>query len=99
MTVDPFSQPVNPVNRQLSPEQEAQRRAILEIRNQLNQKILAIFNSPEGDALLDMWDDIYVRQAVIIEGAPPEANAAREGRNAFIRTIRAVVNRARGENK
>jgi len=92
--IDPLQQPVNPSNQQKVNEEY--KKAMLDLQRTHDQKLLALFNSPEGDAVLEMWDDFYLRQAVIIPGAPAGTDEMREGRNAFIRTIRATVNRARG---
>lgn len=92
---EPLQQPVNPFTANNQTQAQIQK-AIEEIQMQLDQKILAVFNSPEGDALLDMWDDVFVRQSVVIVGAQPGENEMREGRNSFIRKIRQTVNRARG---
>ncbi len=92
---EPLQQPVNPFTANNS-EQMKRQQAIEAIQLQLDQKALAVFNSPEGDALLDMWDDVFIRQPVIIVGSQPGENEMREGRNTFIRKIRQTVNRARG---
>jgi hypothetical protein len=92
---EPLHQSVNPytANEQFKKNMQ---EAVNAINLMADQKILAVFNSPEGDALLDIWDDIYVRQAVILPKGLPGENEMREGRNAFIRHIRMIVNRARG---
>jgi len=95
--MNPINQPVNPNPHAKSTEQEAHAKAMEAIQMAHRQKILAIFNSPEGDMLLDMWDDIFVRQPVIKCGDVDGRNEMREGRNDFIRMIRACVNTARGE--
>lgn len=91
---EPFAQPVDPMSLG-SKQNEEYKKAIRDMQLALDQKTLAVFNSPEGDALLEMWDDYFIRQGVIILGAPAGENEMREGRNQFIRRIRAVVNRAR----
>ena len=93
--MDPLQQPVNP-NTAHNEAQAKMLKAIEDLQMQLDQRILAVFNGPEGDALLDMWDDVFVRQPVVIVGAHEGENEMREGRNAFIRKIRQTVNRARG---
>lgn len=87
----PFNQPVDPFSH-LSPEQ---KKAMFDLNQTLDNATLALFNSPEGDRLLDLWDDHYVRQPVIWLGSPPGSDQMREGRNAFIRAIREKVNKAR----
>lgn len=91
---DPLNQPINPFTAHQSKEEY--NKALEEIYLALEQKTLAVFNSTEGDALLDMWDDFFLRQPVIILNSVAGENEMREGRNSFIRKIRATVNRARG---
>lgn len=95
MNIDPFKQPVNPMgNRKLNEEQE---KIIRDLQLEHDQKLLSVFNSTEGDALLDAWDDFYVRQPVFVNGNNGAwTTEMREGRNAFIRAIRAKVNTSRG---
>jgi hypothetical protein len=91
---DPFARPVNPMHSQMSPEQ---REEIQKIQVAIDHKVLAVFNSPEGDVLLDAWDDIFTRQQVWVPNAPEGFAAFREGQNDLVRKIRATVNRARGQ--
>lgn len=89
-----LNQPVNPFSH-LSPEQQdAVKKAVNELKVKLDQAVLAVFNSAEGMHLLDMWDDYYIRQPVIMLGATELENHMREGRNTFIRALRETVNRA-----
>tara|TARA_R110000868_G_scaffold56650_5_gene175196 strand:- start:967 stop:1257 length:291 start_codon:yes stop_codon:yes gene_type:complete len=95
--MNPISQPVNPNPNARSEEQTQHAKAMEAIQLAHRQKILAVFNSAEGDMLLDMWDDIFVRQPVIKCGDTEGRNEMREGRNDFVRMIRSCVNTARGE--
>lgn len=93
---NPLNQPLDPFSS-MSPQQKKEyMNAVNELKLKLDQAVLSVFNSTEGEHLLELWDDHFVRQPVIMLGAPDQANAMREGRNAFIRTIRETVNRARG---
>jgi hypothetical protein len=91
--MDPISQPINPYANQMS---QQQKKAMDDLQQIIDQKVLAVFNSPEGDALLDAWDDIYLRQPVFVLGAPEGYAQMREGENNIVRKIRKTVNRARG---
>lgn len=90
-----MDQAINP-DPQHKAQQDDHKKALEEIRNNHRNKVLAVFNSPEGDMLLDMWDDLFVRQAVVRPGDAEGRDAMREGRNDFIRMIRAFVQSARG---
>jgi len=87
----PFAQPVDPFAH-LTPEQ---KKAMFDLGQQLDQALLAVFNGPEADRLLDLWDDHYVRQPVIWLNSPSVSDQMREGRNDFIRRIREKVNKAK----
>lgn len=90
--MDPLDKPIDPTANK---RDAIYQKALEAIQQAHHQKILAVFQSPEGDALLDCWDDMYVRQPVVRLNDKPGANEMREGVNGFIRMIRAVVNRSR----
>ena len=94
--VNPLQQPVNPYSGLTKEQEEEYKKAVQELNHNHEQAILHVFNSAEGDRLLDKWDDHFLRQRVIVAGSTEVENHMREGRNEFIRYIRQVVNRARG---
>jgi len=93
---NPLHQPVNPFCGLTNEQVEEYKKAVHELQLSLEQAILHVFNSAEGDRLLGLWDDHCLRQPVIVIGSSEAENNMREGRNTFIRGIRQIVNRARG---
>lgn len=91
---EPFSQPVNPMTANTNANKDY-AKIMRDLQLEHDQKLLNVFNSVHGDLLLDLWDDFYVRQPVVIPGTQPGEDSMREGRNSFIRKIRTTVKRAR----
>lgn len=87
---NPFSKPVNAFTA-LDINMPAIQQ---EMHASLKNKIIAVFANPMGLDLLDYLDDMYLRQSVVVLGAPKGYAAMREGENKFIRMIRRIVNEA-----
>lgn len=87
---NPFSKPVNAFTA-LDINVASTHK---ELHESLKNKIISVFANPMGLDLLDYLDDMYLRQPVVVPGAPKEYAAMREGENKFIRMIRRIVNEA-----
>lgn len=62
------------------------------IENQLRALILEVFNNELGGKLLDLWDDVYIRQATWGPGAPEGLAQFRAGQNNIVLSIRGILN-------
>ena len=65
------------------------------VDEETNALIVAVFSGPHGQALLDRWDDVYLRQPVCPPGCVEGYGYKREGENALIIKIRRIVNTAK----
>jgi len=88
--LNPFHKPVN-VFSALDTKPKDEHK---ELHDSMSNKIIAVFANPAGLDLLDYLDDMYLRQPVVVLGAPDNYAAMREGENKFIRMLRTVVNKA-----
>ncbi len=62
------------------------------IENQLRSLVLQVFNNDLGAKLLDLWDDLYVRQATWAPGSPEGLAQFRAGQNNIVLSTRAILN-------
>lgn len=62
------------------------------IENQLRALILQVFNNEHGLKLLDLWDDLYIRQVTWAPGSPEGYAQFRAGQNNMILSTRAILN-------
>lgn len=62
------------------------------IENQLRALILQVFNNEHGLKLLDLWDDIYIRQVTWMPGSPDGYAQFRAGQNNLVLSTRAILN-------
>lgn len=87
------------MNGQNQPEIQApaHKRVESEIESKLRGLILEVFNNPVGLQLLDMWDDVYIRQITWKPGVPEGFGEYRAGQNQVILSIRAMLNQAKME--
>ena len=83
-----------PVNAFTALDITVQKNTSNALEESLKNKLVAVFANPVGLDLLDYLDDVYLKQPVVVMGAPPEYSAIREGENRFIRMIRTIVNQA-----
>ena len=90
----PLAQPYNPFTA--GKRAQAPEEVMRNLQESLNDKIVAVFANPHGIQLLDLLDDMYVRQPVAVPGQPEGASFVREGENRIIRKFRAAVNKAAG---
>lgn len=93
---NPFFQPSDPfTGRQLSMTQD-QMNLMTEIQKRFRQQVIEVFLNPQGLQLLDTLEDLYVRQPVCPPGCIEGFGYRREGENAFILKLRAIIKDAQG---
>lgn len=66
-----------------------------EIESLLKSLILDVFSTSQGKRLLDLWDDLYLRQVTWKPGVPEGFAEYRAGQNHVILSIRAILNQAK----
>ena len=82
------------MNGQAQPEIQAPQQN--SVQSEMERKIRGLmvdtFNTASGKALLDAWDDVYIRQVTWQPNVPKGYAEYRAGQNNIVLTVRAVVN-------
>lgn len=73
----------------------AQKTVQNEIESRYRDLILQVFNNPAGGQLLDLWDDLYIRQVTWQPGVQKGFAEFRAGQNQIVLSVRALLNQAK----
>lgn len=90
------------ISGQAQPEFKAppHRTVESEIEKLLKCLVVDVFSTPQGMKLLELWEDIYLRQITWKPGVPAGFGEFRAGQNQVVLSIRAILNEAKtGTNK
>lgn len=84
------------MNGQSQPEFQSPkpRQVNNEVETKLRGLILEVFNTPAGRQLLDLWDDVYIRQVTWQPGVAEGYAQYRAGQNHVVLITRAYLNQA-----